>query len=64
MEKEKNELNIKAMTFFKNNNKKRVLVPDLYNYLGVGRTIVWRKHPELAYLFSEMLKEHNQQKMS
>jgi hypothetical protein len=59
LEKEKNELNTKALTFFNNNNKKRVLVPDLYNYLGICRTIVWRKHPELAYLFSEILNEHN-----
>jgi hypothetical protein len=59
LEKQKNELNSKALTFFKINDKKKVLVGDLYNYLEVGRTIVWRNHPELAYIFSVMLKEHN-----
>ncbi|WP_057776083.1 TniQ family protein [Cytobacillus dafuensis] len=59
LEKQKNELNSRAKSFFKSNDKKKILNGDLYNYLGVGRTIVWRNHPELAYLFSEMRKEHN-----
>jgi hypothetical protein len=43
------------------NSKQRVLSHQLYSYIGIQRTVLWRIAPKVTVYISEHLKHHNKQ---
>ncbi|QQE78365.1 TniQ family protein [Alicyclobacillus sp. SO9] len=51
----------KAEELFTIHQKEEVLSAQLYEFIGVGRTVLWRQAPEITAHLSLMLREHNKQ---
>ncbi|WP_078543087.1 TniQ family protein [Litchfieldia alkalitelluris] len=59
IEQERETLYKKAMHYLEVNKSKRISIAGIYEVLPIGRTIMWRKHPELAKLISNNIKINN-----